>query len=1149
MAVQFILGRSGTGKTSYCIKAIADALTAGADNQPLILLVPEQATYQAERAILSDKRAGGYHRLHVLSFARLQFLLSGKRTAKPMVTQTGQQMIIQRILRANKSKLKVFGSSAGFPGLGRQMAKTIAELHEYAKTPEDIEQLLGQLRKDERNSLAVLKFSDIGLVLREYLKFIEDRFIDPDIELNRSRQAAANSDLTKGAKLWVDGFAGFTTSELAILTELLKAAADAQIALCLDPSNIDLAKLDMTSMFSPTEQTYTELIETVKKNKLQLVEPIILKEGVRFSCSEELGHIEREIFKLKPAKVSAGGAVRIISAPNVRAEVQFVAREILRLLKEKDYRYRDIAVIASDIDHYEHYITACFEDYGIPFFIDKRRSLNQHPAIGLICSALQVVLNGFSHSDIFSFLKTDMAPIERSEADLLENYCLAFGVTGADWANGQDWNFAGDGDKQLDQTNVNRIRLKVGGPLLELRDKLCPIDNPTKTITAEELVRVIFDFIETLGIRGEISKRIEQATERKDYAAVDEHRQFYNKLIDIFDTLAEVFSGQEETARDYLAILDSAFSQMELAFIPPTLDEVFIGSIRRSRQTDLKAVFLIGANQKEFPVPVSFESILTDDDRIAAKEAKFQLAATTGQKLSERQYLAYIAFTRPSQLLCVTYPSTDEGGSATTRSQFIDNLAALFENLKEKSIAGNKNNIEEVYSKNELSDLLCSQLGKDGYRDSRLVARDSIGTSREQLSGLLDGICLDEELAELGTEVQSAINYGNVAQLDKRIVDALFGKQMKSSATRLSTFAACPYKYFAKYVLQLGERKECKLRPLDMGDFYHRVLDALSKKLNDLHKDFASVEKAELLELLREQISVVVQTNSFISNFSRHSRHNAYIIQSVSEYLDGCVAAIAEMVRAGSFRPKWSEVSFGHPKEAVESIGDYKLTLPNGWELLLDGKIDRIDVANVDGQNVAVIFDYKRSQDSAKFDWSKFYHGLNMQLLIYILAANKADKSKINKAVGAFFIPIEAHPKTTVFTKLAEKAGKFQYKANGLFNGEFSKYLDSMNSNKYYNFFVKQDGNQYGYDNISGAIKPDDFEKIMKFTEDKFIGFVQEILSGKIDIHPYRLAGESACKYCEYKAVCRFDWQVNEYNFWESSNKLETLEKIKGANG
>ena len=265
MAVRFILGRSGTGKTSYCVKGIVDALVEGAGEQPLILLVPEQATYQAERAILSDKKVGGYSRLHVLSFDRLRFLVSGKNTARPAVSQLGQQMIIQRILRDNGDRLKVFGSPAGRGGLGRQVAETIAELSRYAKMPEDVEQLVGELQKDGRNNLAALKFADIGVVFKEYLKFIEGKFVDPDVQLSRSRVAISEAGFVKGASVWVDGFAGFTTAELEMLAELLKAAADAQIAMCLDPSKIDLKRpsvegIDPAGFFSPTERTYFQRV-------------------------------------------------------------------------------------------------------------------------------------------------------------------------------------------------------------------------------------------------------------------------------------------------------------------------------------------------------------------------------------------------------------------------------------------------------------------------------------------------------------------------------------------------------------------------------------------------------------------------------------------------------------------------------------------------------------------------------------------------------------------------------------------------------------------------------------------------------------------------------------------------------------------------
>ncbi|RKY20143.1 MAG: hypothetical protein DRP62_08745, partial [Planctomycetota bacterium] len=289
MSVQFILGRSGTGKTSYCIRSIVEALLRPSQSATggLILLVPEQATYQAERAVLADKRISGYNRLNVLSFDRLQFLLLGKNTARPALSRIGQQMLIHRILRDNSGKLKVLGPSSAWPGLARQMAETIGELNRYAKTPVDIDRLLGELQKDEqvhrgleaRDMLAGLKFADVGLVFAEYLKSIEGRFLDPDVQLNLARKAVAEAGFIKGAKLWVDGFASFTASELALLAELMKTAAETQIALCLDSANLDLKRpnaksIDPIGLFEPTERTYTELVELINECKLKLVEPI-----------------------------------------------------------------------------------------------------------------------------------------------------------------------------------------------------------------------------------------------------------------------------------------------------------------------------------------------------------------------------------------------------------------------------------------------------------------------------------------------------------------------------------------------------------------------------------------------------------------------------------------------------------------------------------------------------------------------------------------------------------------------------------------------------------------------------------------------------------------------------------------------------------
>jgi ATP-dependent helicase/nuclease subunit B len=1151
MVVQFILGRSGTGKSSYCIDSIAKALQEPEDRQKLIFLVPEQATYQAERAILSNKQLSGYHSpnpsqpvvlnktqgLNVLSFDRLQYLLLGKNTARPRLSKIGRQMVISRILAEHKSRLKLFSQSAAFAGFSRQLAQTIAELQAYAKQPEDIDELIAALQKDEFARFSALKFTDIALILREYLQFVQGRFLDPEMQLNLARRTVAGSQFFDGAKIWVDGFAGFTTSELAILTELLKKASEAHIALCLDPKEVNLKKpLGGTALklglFNPTQKTYADILEIVKACRLNLAEPVILTDALRFNNSAALGHIEKNIFEANADKISAKEALNVVVAPDRRAEVRFTAGKIVELVRRNGLRYRDIAVIAADLSSYEHYVRAYFKDYNIPFFIDSRQSLRHHPAVTFLSSALRAAAGGFANSDVFEYLKSGLVPIDSFDVDLLENYCLAFGITGRDWMNTAKWNFDDDKEPLFNEEHINKIRNRAIQPLIKLRDKLSSgKDNKPAKISPEQFTKIIFSFLDDMQFNRTIQTLIDEAIERKDFTAADEHRQFYEGLVDIFDELCEAFSGFKLSCDVYISIIEDAFSQLSLALIPPALDEVLIGSIERSRHPDLKAVFLIGTTQKDFPMPVSFSGILTDEDRLAAEAARFELAASTAKDLLQRQYLAYIAFTRPSEFLCISYPAVDEKARPVVRSQFIDDIESLFDDVSEKPVASHDwsvslddstpIDIDRIYTQSELADFLCMRAGSDG-----------------QITTIIEQLCEDDQFAETASFVRKALEYDNKAQLDKAVSKQLFGPVLRSSASRLSTFAQCPYKYFARYVLALAERVESKFEPLDIGRFYHQVLDKVLKELKESSEDFATVSNERLIEVLKQVIAQIVESDSFLKGFCRHSKHNTYIVASACEVLQDFLPAVLRMVRAGQFRPVLSELWFG----GEEDESEFKIILSGKRIVSLTGRIDRIDVTKTDAGCSAVIFDYKRS--FAAFSWSRFYHGLDMQLPIYMLAVRNSNLPALAGCdiAGAFYIPVE--------TKLRppEKQSKdsFNYKSSGLFNGEFAFLLDSQAAanSKFYNFYVTKDGSPYGSYNNRGALKPEDFQKTLRYCEKKITEIARAIVTGCIDIRPFKLGSASACTFCEYKSVCRFDWQLNDYNFLQPKTKLDVLGEV-----
>jgi len=1159
MAVQFVLGRSGSGKTSYCVRAIADALLEHAD-QPLLFLLPEQATYQAERAILSDPRIQGYSRLHILSFDRLQFFLLGRNTARPSLSRIGRQMIVHKILRDNLDKLQIFGASALLPGFAREMASLITELHRYAKSVEDIEGLLKSLQagvlgpKARRMDLSpdgcrlsAGKFADIALVFQQYAEALRDKFVDPEAQIAAACRAVRKSPILQGARLWVDGFASFTGGEMALLIEVFKTVDQACMALCVDPVEVGIVKPNQAAttrqgLFEPTARTYRDMLDRLAKAKIETAEPIVLDHVGRFVDSPALAHVERNVFRLGTAKAKAGGDVRLVAAPSLRLEIQFVGRQILSLIQDKGYRYCDIAVVVSDLDQYEPYVRAYFEDYGIPFFIDKRKPLNQHPVIELVCAALEAVLGEFAHADLFAYLKSDLAPVENTAVDLLENYCLAFGVDGRDWVLSEPWKFQGVDDPQFDEERIDRIRVEAMRPLMELRAALCPGGNPERKLDAREFTRVIFAFLDGLQVRRTVEQWANEALRRGDPVTADEHRQFFDAFVDIFDMLVEVFDRQEMTAQDYFGLLASAFSQMTLAFIPPTLDQVLVGSIERSRHPSLKAVFLVGATQKQFPTPPAGPGLLSDEDRETAEAAGFELAPSSRQSLVDRQYLAYIAFTRPSRFLCVSYPCGDEKGSPVARSHFIEELQSLFEDVSEERLSDNLLSLDEVRSKTELAEVLSCRLGRDV-----LLPTETDGG----FVALLRAMQTDDEYRDVSRLIVSALDYENRACLDSSIVQELHRRPLRGSATQLETFAACPYKYFARYVLDLKPRREFKLQPLDQGLFYHRVLDLLQKRLREEGLDIATVESERLVCLLHHEMDKLMESDAFISQFIRRSAHNAFLITGAGHMLEECVLGISEMVKAGSFRPVLSEAAFGDLRAEGGSLGRFDLVLDDGRVLSLEGKIDRLDVAQVDGKKVALVIDYKLTPHAADFKWNEFYHGLDVQLAIYMLAVRHGGGGVVDDIAGALYLPIETPPETATLAELAEKKNhKFPYKPRGVLNGLYWSCLDPNASgySRYYNFHVKKkDNDPYGCYPTSSLLTPEHFQRLLEWAQANLQRLAGDILSGRIEALPYHQGAKRACTNCDYSGVCHFDWQINEYRFLRSVRKNDLMAELDKA--
>jgi len=374
---------------------------------------------------------------------------------------------------------------------------------------------------------------------------------------------------------------------------------------------------------------------------------------------------------------------------------------------------------------------------------------------------------------------------------------------------------------------------------------------------------------------------------------------------------------------------------------------------------------------------------------------------------------------------------------------------------------------------------------------------------------------------------------------------ALLGTRLSTSATRLSAFASCPYRHFARYALGLEPRPEFRLRPLDLGGFHHRVLDALVKAGLGEGQGLAGLDDRVLAEQVRAIVQSVVRADPFLAQFVGRSRFNAFRIRQAASAVEACCLDVARMVRAGAFRPILSEAGFGGPDDA---LGPFGLGLQGGRTLSIRGQIDRIDTAVSQGRRVAIVVDYKTSEK--KLEWAQLYHGLDLQLPIYLLAVENAKANgRIDaEPVGAFYMPIEASPKQGGLDEAADTEARFARKARGLFDGSCFRLLDqgASGNNPFYSFHVNRDGEPYGYQGKRDVLRPEQFSAVLRYARGRVEDLARQILSGVIGVRPYRLAGRTPCMLCDYRSVCRFDEHTHEYRELDTMDKSQFLERIGG---
>ena len=1035
--------------------------------------------------------------VEVLSFERMAYrVIRETIPGKLNLLDTSEKaMIIEDALERHQKELNFLGKNS------ENVDLILKQITEFKKHNISLDSLKSQI-DNTKNKYIQAKLNDIYILYKDLEEKIEGIFVDENDILNILKENLEKSHIFDNALFFIDEFSGFTKQEYSIIEILDKIAKDLYITVCTDELKITASpELDVFYDNKQTIQSLSKINDFDKENQIRLTD------SHRFKNSELL-HLERNIYAPKYEKYeNEVSNIHLAELDNRYVETEYIASNILKLVRDENYRFQDIAIITNSLDEYKSLIKAIFNEYEIPFFIDDKKDITQNILIKYIVSILDILSKGWSYESVMNYVKTGLLEIDNIYE--LENYCLKWGIKNSKWYQSK-WDYE-------DENNFNDEQEKITKPLLNLKNSF---DGKK---TAKEIATNLYNFLnENL-----ISKRESNDTIKTIFEK-EENIEAWNIIISTLEKIVKIFGNENITFERFQKLFTTCISFEEFSKIPETQDKVIIGDVNHSRTHKIKAIFIMGVNDGAFPKVVTSEGFLNDKDRETLKEDNFELAKTSLEKLYEENFNIYKAFSTAEEKIFVTYSANNSKGESMRRALIVTKLMRIFPTLTlEKELK------DEVLTKKITFSKLLNNLDNPDWVS---VFKWFNEYNKNDLDKALSGLDF--------TNIPENITLDNA--------EKLYGNHLKTSVSKLEQYSACAFSYYLKYGLKLSEKEKLNITPLDTGTFMHNAIDEFFKvslekasSKNVSIKDLSEDEIKEIIEkIVDDQTKISLKFNTTAKYRNTVRRLKEVILDSIKYILDS--------LRYSSFEILGTEISFGGAPEANDSIIDNQKSYPeisvdldNNKKISITGKIDRVDIAHLPDGDYIRIIDYKSSKNTINF--SKIKAGMQLQLLTYAKAVSENENAKV---AGILYYELKEPTKGNSNEKESHKMeGLVVHDVEIVKEMDFNLKEDDIKTSDIIPVKFNKDGTiQKG----SGTVSEKEFIALQNYTEKLIKTLSEEILSGKITLNPYFLESSKGkahtpCEYCDYKSICQFNTSLpnNKYNYIPSQSKDEILEEIR----
>lgn len=1087
MSLQLIIGGSGSGKSHYIYEKI---IRESMDHPEIsyYVIVPEQFTMQTQKTLVERHPQGGIINIDILSFQRLAYRIFEEVGGdnRKLLEETGKSMVLQKIVQQHKRELPYLGNQMKKPGYLDEVKSLFSEFMQYDVREEELEQMLSSA---QNRSLLYMKLKDVGTLYQAFREYLKEHYMTGEEILDVLLDVLPLSEKIKNSVMVLDGFTGFTPIQNKVVRELLNVCDKIYVTVTMDVADRPTEKGKPHHLFYMSRK----MIHTLCGLTKDLEEAVLMSHGPnsRFAKAPALQFLEQNLFRYrKNVYKKEQEEICIFSAESPHREMEEAARRIKRLVREKNCRYGEIAVITGNLQEYGSIAEQVFAEAEIPYFLDQKHTILMNPFVEYIRSALEMMVQGFSYESVFRYLRCGMSDLSREETDRLENYVLALGIRGySRWS--EKWVRIYRGMQPEKILEVNQTRRKF---LEEVRPLTEGFKGGKKTV--EQYCRCLYDFIVESRIQEKLALQQEHFRAAGDRALEKEYGQIYGIVMDLLDKMVEILGGETVSRQDFRQLLETGMEQAQVALIPPGTDQVLIGDMERTRLKDVRALFFVGVNEGCIPKNTDTGGILSEMDRDFFGEQGVELAPGPKELMNMQRFYLYLNLTKPSEFLCLSYSHTSPSGEAVSPAYLIGTIRQLYEGLETET----------------------SRFG-----EAPLDKMETPGTSLDYfLEGLAGGKHMSDPLfQELYSWYLRSPKYRGAVQrlveasfarkpadcISRSVAKVLYGEISPRHVTRLEKFSACAFAHFLQYGLGVSERAEYEFRAVDMGNLVHQVLEDFSGQVKKKGLDWKTLDEGGRNEIVDECLDKAAA--DYGNTILKSSARNEYMIQRARRILRRTVWALQEQLKNGEFSPEGIETSI------------------NG------GRIDRVDTVEEAGKVYVKIIDYKTGNMS--FDLLELYHGLQMQLVVYMNSALEVQRQKHpDKEVepaGIFYYHVDDPMiKAQVEEDLESLRPRLlrELKMNGLVqkDTDVARLMDSTLASLPVS--VNKDGS---FSKNASVATREQFRVLGSYVREKIAEIRNSILEGQVQAEPYELKKKNACTYCPYQSACGFDKKLPGYQF------------------